>query len=346
MAGTLEADGLALPPATEEEPKEEPRRRRKGLLLLILLGLFLILIGIAVWYLIFRQPIVPIIPVIPQSGLPSYSQSAYGVDHPVGIAATPTGDRLYVAETEGSRLVRMLDGSGNVIGTLAPDASTGTDHVPAFVAIDPLTTEVYVTDRPTGAIYVYNSDGIFQRTFALAKPIAGWQPIGIAFDRAGNLFVSDLSAPTPRVEMIDRSANVVRTFGENDQLNFPNGLAVDATGNVYVADSNNGRLMVYGPSGNVAAQVGRGAGEGNLGLPRSVAIDGDGRVFVVDSTGQMVSVFRVVSGDQRRLDYLGSFGTQGTGDGTFSFPNGVAVDTRGHVYIADTSNNRVQVWSY
>jgi sugar lactone lactonase YvrE len=129
-------------------------------------------------------------------------------------------------------------------------------------------------------------------------------------------------------------------------MSFPNGVAVDKDGLVYVADSNNGRLLVFDTVGGVRAQVGRGSGQGNLGLPRGVAVDGGGKVYVGDATGQGLFVFRAPAGDSQRLDFIGFIGGQGVADGKFSFPNGVAVDGRGRVYVADTRNDRIQVWSY
>jgi sugar lactone lactonase YvrE len=128
-------------------------------------------------------------------------------------------------------------------------------------------------------------------------------------------------------------------------MSFPNGLALDKAGNLYVTDSNNGRLLVFDSSGKQIARIGRGADTGKLGLPRGIAIDGQDRVFVVDTTGQGVQVNRAFQG-KPQLDYLGTFGAQGVGDGQFSFPNGIAVDGRGHIYVADSANDRVQVWSY
>jgi DNA-binding beta-propeller fold protein YncE len=350
-AGEVVADDLpvAAPPVVDgDEPQdaeEEKRRRRKKALLLLLLGLLAMLITIAIWYLIFRQPINPL-PPIPVTQIPGYTTSFYGANNPLGVAVSPDGSRIYAAETEGERVVRVFDAAGTLVATARPPESSGGEHVPVFVAIDPLTSEVYVTDRPTGSIYIYDRDGAYQRTLTLEVPIPGWQPVGIAFDSAGWLYVTDLSAESPRIQVIDRTANVVRTLGEADKMAFPNGLAVDAAGRVYVADSNNGRLLVFGVDGSVIAQVGRGAGEGNLGLPRGIAVDSSGRVFVGDATGQGVFVFRVPDDTSRRLEYLGFFGGEGVADGRFSYPNGVAVDGRGRVYVADTVNDRVQMWSY
>lgn len=329
----------------EVAPEDERRRRRKMALLLLLLGLLAMLITIAIWYLIFRQPINPL-PVIPESAIPAYSTSIYGAQRPMGVAVSTSGDRIYVAQTAGDQTTLVLDGSGNRIGEMAPPASTGPEHIPVYVAIDPLTSEVYVSDRKAGAIYVYDRDGAFLRELALAQPRPGWQPLGLAFDPGGNLYVTDLSGPYQKVLEVDRQANVVRTLGENDGLNFPNGVAVDAAGNVYVTDSNNGRLLVYDTNGAIRARVGRGAGEGNLGLPRGLATDASGRVFVADTMGHSVFVYGGPAEDGTRLEYLGAFGSQGIEDGLFRYPGGAAVDARGRIYVADTSNDRVQIWSY
>lgn len=333
---------------TDDVAEEPPRRRHPGkfLLLFLLLFGFLLLLGLASWYLLFRQPIP--IPTIPgEVIMPGYVTSIYGPNRPLGVAVTPDGSRIYVGETEGDRIARVFDASGNELGLMQPPVSTGPEHVPVYLAADPLTGEVYVTDRPTGSIFIYDAAGTYQRQFQPAKAFeGGWQPLGIAFDAAGNLYVSDISV-TPQVVLVfDRAGNVVRKLGETAGFNFPNGIAVDKDGNVYVTDSSNGRLLVIGPTGAVLAQVGRGVGEGRLGLPRGIAISGDGRVYVGDATSQGVYVYGTLEPDQKRLDYLGFFGGQGVSNGTFQFPNGVAVDARGRVYITDSGNDRVQMWSY
>jgi len=337
--------GGDLPSPAEDSGDEEKRRRRRALLLLLMLGLLAGLMLLTIWYLLFRQPIPLPLPVIPDTELPAYSTSIYGPTNPTGVAVTPSGDRIYVTDTGGDRVSYVFDAAGNPIGTMVPPAETGTEHVPVYVAIDPLTEEVYVTDRPTGSIYIYDRDGRYQRTFTPASPIVGWQPIAIDFDKAGNLYVTDQSGAAPKVEVFDRVGGIVRTIGGTDGLTFANGIAVDEAGLVYVADSNNGRLLVFDASGAIAGRVGRGAGSGNLGLPRGVAIDGD-RVFVVDSSGQGALLYHTLQPDQRGPDYVGFFGGHGVADGQFAFPMGIAVDDRGRVYVADTANGRIQVWSY
>jgi DNA-binding beta-propeller fold protein YncE len=331
-------------PGVEEDPDEAKKRRRKAALLIFLLGLLAVLVLLTIWYLLFRQPINPI-PPIPESQVPAYSTSFYEVSRPVGVAVSAAGDRIYVTQSSGDRSVAILDGSGQRIGSAVAPTGTGTDHVPVYVAIDPLTSEVYVTDRPAAAIYIYDRDGRYQRQFQPAEPRDGWQPVGIAFDKEGHLFVSDLSG-TQQIIEFDRQAQVVRTVGATEGLNFPNGITVDGDGLLYVTDSNNGRLLVFDADGKVVGKVNRGTAQGQLGLPRGLAADQSGRIFVIDTTGQAIVVYDHLTKDQAKPEYLGAVGGQGVGNGQFEFPNGVATDGRGRVYVADTMNDRVQVWSY
>jgi DNA-binding beta-propeller fold protein YncE len=328
---------------TAEEPPS--RRRRKIAILLLLLAGFVLLLGLAIWYLLFRQPIP--LPTIPgEVVMPSYSTAYYGADRPMGVAVTADGSRIYLGETEGDRIARVYDGSGTQLGLMQPPVSTGAEHVPVYLALNPVNGEVYVSDRPTGAVYIYDANGTYQRQFNAGAAQEDWQPLGIAFDAAGNLYVTDVSTTPQQILVFDPTGALVRTLGTSAGLNFPNGVAADAAGNVYVTDGNNGRLLVIDPNDQVVAQVGRGVGDGNLGLPRGLTIDGQGRVYVADATGQGVFVYGTYVPGERGLDYLGFFGGQGVANGAFQYPNGIAVDQRGRVYVTDAGNDRVQVWSY
>ena len=321
------------------------RRRRKLLLLLLLVLLFGLLLIVAVWYLLFRQPL-PTIPILPAAELPKYATSIYGVERPAGVAVLSDGSRIYVADSGAARDVVMFDAGGKQLGTLTPPAETGSAHTPVYVAIDPINQDVYVTDRMTGTIYIYNRDGAYQREFTSSTDIKGWQPLGLAFDAQGLLYVTDLSGIAAQVLVFDRQGAQVRAIGADQKMSFPNGVVVDKNGLVYVTDSNNGRLLVFDATGSVVAQIGRGSDSGKLGLPRGIAIDSKDRLFIADNTGQYVQIYRVRQGTSSRLDYVGVFGDVGIGDGQFSYPSAVAVDNRGFVYVTDSGNSRVQIWSY
>ncbi len=130
---------------------------------------------------------------------------------------------------------------------------------------------------------------------------------------------------------------------EADQFTFPNVAVMDFLDRLHVLDGNNSRISVWDNQGNHLFLYGTGSGDSALSLPRGGAIDSKDRLHVVDAVGQNVKVYDV-SGVEP--DYLFSFGEFGLDDGQFNYPNDIALDLFGRLYIADRANNRIQVWSY
>ena len=128
------------------------------------------------------------------------------------------------------------------------------------------------------------------------------------------------------------------TLGAVDgELNSPSGVAVDGSGNVYVADTANHRVHKFTSTGTFVRRWGtNGSGDGQFSNPRGVAVDGSGNVYVADTGNNRVQEF--TSGGQ----FLAKWGSNGSGEGQFFSPRGVGVDTSGNVYVADTLNQRVQ----
>jgi len=336
------------PPVTGVAPDDNPPAgsRRRRLILLLLLIATILLVLFTIWYLITRKPISELpIPVIPAAEVPDYSHSIYGVVAPTGVAVSADGSRIYATQTEADRQVIAFDASGNQVASLKPP-EIGRDHVPVYVALDPLTGAVYVSDRPAASIYVFDQDGTYLRAFDPGPDLVGWAPLGVAFAANGDLFVTNVGAPYESVLQFARDGSLVRTYGSEGELNFPNGVSVDANGNVYVSDSNNGRLVVFDRGGTKVGVVRRGVSIGDLGLPRGSAIDDAGRIYVADISQQGIQSYRALAAGDRQPEFIGGFGEAGTAEGSFQRPNAVAVDTRGRVYIADWRNNRIQVWSY
>lgn len=332
-------DPVAVPPT------KKGKRKRKITLLLILL---LILAALFAWYLVNRKPLSEL-PGLSSNTLPHYELSIYGTANPIAVAVNPAGDRIYVTESNGPRLVHVYDRTGKQVGTLNPPESTGPSHTPDYVAINPISRDVYVSDRATSKIYIYDPKGTYLRTFApKGKPLGAWQPLGLAFGPDGSLYATDVkgTGKAHRVVAFSPDGTFVRALSTPGTLSFPNGIAVDGHGNVDVADSNNGRLLVLNVAGKTLGTIGHGVGEGDLGLPRGVALDGSGRLFVVDSSDHMVRVYSSTSSTVATPAFIGSFGNEGQKDGTFEYPNGVATDSRAHIYVTDQGNNRVQVWGY
>jgi len=117
----------------------------------------------------------------------------------------------------------------------------------------------------------------------------------------------------------------------------PGGVAVDASGNVYVVDGFNHRIQKFDSNGNFIAKWGSfGFGDGLFYYPYALAVDASGKVFVADAFNYRIQKF------DSNGNFLGKWGSQGSGDGEFNFPASVAVDTSGNVYVADLFNTRIQ----
>ena len=323
------------------------RRRRKAILLLLLLAAVIALLLFGAWYLLFRKPVSELpLPGITVAPVPHYEYSIYDVVAPTGVAVTPDGSRIYATQTEGEPAVIVFDPSGNQVAALTPPAVPGGEFVPVYVAVDPRNGDVYVSDRPNASIHIFSADGAYLRTFDPGPDLAAWAPLGIAFDARGNLFVTNVGGPFMAVHQFGPDGSFVRTFGKEGDFEFPNGVAVDSRGNVYVTDSNNGRLVVFDQNGTQLGLVRRGVSTGDLGLPRGTAIDDEDRIYVADLAQQGIQSYQAVEAGERAPTYIGTFGEEGTADGSFRLPNGVAVDGRSRVYVADWRNDRIQVWTY
>jgi hypothetical protein len=191
-------------------------------------------------------------------------------------------------------------------------------------------------------------------------------PFGVEADSAGNLYIADLG--NHRIRKVD-TAGVITTFAGTGvagfsgdtgqataaQLNAPYDVAVDGAGNVYIADINNHRIRKVDTAGVITTFAGTGvagfsgdtgqATAAQLNGPSGVAVDGAGNVYIADLNNHRI----------RKVDTAGVIttfagtGTAGftgdTGQATAARINtafGVAVDSAGNVYIADTGNQRVR----
>jgi uncharacterized protein (TIGR03663 family) len=116
------------------------------------------------------------------------------------------------------------------------------------------------------------------------------------------------------------------------QFNEPRGLAVDKSGNLYVADTNNNRIQKLGPDGNVLKTWGeKGTEQGKFDRPHGIAVGPDGSVYVADTWNHRVQKF----------DPNGTFIKAWAPEPGFWGPRGIAVSKDGNVYVTDTGNKRV-----
>jgi len=185
----------------------------------------------------------------------------------------------------------------------------------------------------------------------------------VAVDSSGNVYVTDEN--NHRIRKITTNGVVSTLAGTNAegfkdgtastaQFYYPYGVAVDSSGNVYVADSNNHRIRKITPEGVVTTFAGStegfADGTGNTAqfyYPAGVAVDSSGNVYVTDNGNHRIrkitsaGVVSIIAGD----------GTPGYANGTgteaqFNYPYGVAVDSSGNVYVADAGNHRIRKIEY
>lgn len=175
-------------------------------------------------------------------------------------------------------------------------------------------------------------------------------PAGIVMDSSGNMYIGDSN--NNRIRKIT-PAGVVSTFagstfgfldgiGTAAQFNFPTGLAIDSSGNIYVVDKNNHKIRKITSAGVVTTVAGSSVGFTNgLGTsaqfnsPSGIAVDANGNLYVTDTYNHKI---RKIDTSGNVTTFAGS--TQGAADGTgtsaqFYFPQGIAIDNSGNLYVTD-----------
>ncbi len=168
----------------------------------------------------------------------------------------------------------------------------------------------------------------------VAALLASW--VLLSLPVLGGCSRHSLTKPVPVIPSYELQAAWGDSGAGNGQFRFPWGVALDASGNVYVADAGNNRIQKFTSDGVYLSQWGdSGSANGQLHFPHHVAVDSSGNVYVADTYNHRVEKF---SSDGT---YLAQWGSQGSGDGQFQYPEGVALHA-GDVYVTDTGNHRIQ----
>jgi hypothetical protein len=282
---------------------------------------------------------------------------------PSAIAYDSQGN-LYIAET-GNHVIRKVDLTGHITTV----AGTGTqgydgDGAPATSAL---------LDSPQGlaldgtTLYIADTHNHAVRTVSLSSGVISTlnaslnRPAALALDTKGHLFIAD--AGSHQIRRIDLATGVLTTVagtgtqgfsGDGAQataalLDSPGGLAVDASGSLYIADTRNQRIRRVDPSGAITTLAGDGAfgyagdfgsaAAGSLALPRGLTIDSLGDVYLADSDNHRLRRIDIKTGT---MTTLAGDGVQGFGSTSLNSPRAAGISTDGRITVVDSGNQRVR----
>jgi len=294
---------------------------------------------------------------------------------PQGVAVDASGN-IYVADSENGS-IRKVTSSG-VVTTIAGDGTFGyADGIgtaakfygPRGIAIDNK-DNLYIADTDNNLIRKITPSGVVT-TLAGKEGIAGFAngtgqealfdtPIGISVDPSGNIYVADtgnnqIRKVTPSGVVTTLSGSTSAGYMDGDVsvalFNLPFGVTVDASGNVYVADSQNNVIRKISTSGVVSTLAGNtsfGFADGTgtatkFSFPDGITLDNSGNLYVADRGNNRIrkitpsGVVTTLAGNSRE-GFMDGTGT----DATFGLPVGIAVDNLGYIYIGDQGNHRVR----
>lgn len=309
------------------------------------------------------------------------------LDSPEDVILDASGN-LYIADLNNNR-VRMVNKASGIISTVAGDGTYGFNGNNGIATSAQLSNPWSVTLDASGNLYIADGGSSRIRKVNTATGIItsvagnGTQgfsgdngaatsaqlrfPRSVASDAVGNLYILDYD--NARIRKVNTGTGVITTVAGNGavgfsgdngvatnaQLNSPSSAALDASGNLYIADQGNFRVRkVNAASGIIVTVAGNGilGSSGDNGLatsarvyPRSVALDAKSNLYFSDNNGGI-----------RKVDAITGIITTVAGNGTTGFsgdngaatsaqlnyPQGIALDPNGNIYIADTDNHRIR----
>ena len=208
--------------------------------------------------------------------------------------------------------------------------------------------------------YGYSGDG----GSAIAAEIN--RPLGVAVDSKGNIFIPD--GTNNRIRKVSTNGIISTVAGNviqgsngdgstaiTAELNLPSGVAVDASGNLYIADAANSRIRKVTTNGIISTVAGNGnrsfSGDGgsatsaSLYLPNSVAVDTSGNIYIADTYNNRIrkvnnkGIINTIAGNGI-AGFSGDYGQATSAE--LNNPTGILLDASGNLFIADANNNRIR----
>jgi hypothetical protein len=277
---------------------------------------------------------------------------------PVGLA-TDSGNNVYVTDDQQNRVQKFTSG-GTFLGwwgldnlgstgwhnpgsgrTSVAGSGDGQLNRPFGVGID-TSNNVYIIEYVNHRVQKFTSGGSFIKKWgAFGTGNGQFQyPAYIALDASNNVYVTELVGE--RVQKFNSEGTYLIQWGSSGtgegQFDHPFGIAVDSSGRVYVADRDNGRVQKFTSTGTFMKMWA--VYLTSKGIPRGIAWDPSGVLLIAEGTHNCILKMSLDG------EPITNWGSNGSGPGNFSAPYGVAVDSSGNVYAADTNNHRIQKFRY
>ncbi|KPA11357.1 cell surface protein, partial [Candidatus Magnetomorum sp. HK-1] len=194
--------------------------------------------------------------------------------------------------------------------------------------------KVYVADTYNSRIQVFNSSsGAYEYSFSCSG-----SPNGIALDDSGKIYASITNSHV--IEVYSSTGTLDYTIGGSGVLSYPYSLDFDSNGDIYIADSSNKRVSVFSSTGTFQYSI-----TNNFGGPVDVALDSDDNIYILDQSTGTFSVFSNSRAFQYSMCTQGSSSENTDSNYLLYYPKGLTVDDNGTIYVADSGNNRLQIFA-
>ena len=265
-----------------------------------------------------------------------------GLNNPQGITVDGSNN-VYIADTNNGRVRKCSSGG------VCTDFLTGTDGL-FDLAVDSH-GNVYGAAAYEGFVNKYDPGGVDMGAF-VGVPYVHYLTDGyhynrprVALDKSGNIIIVEEAGQ--RLLKLDSKGKLLWTVGvpgldlpqDNTHFNYPHGVAVDKSGKIYVANSN--QVQIFTSAGKYSARLGTGAGTGDyqFNWVTGVAVDNSGNIYVADFSNQRVQIYN------KSLVFIGRIGVTGqcgSANDHLCNPIAVEVDSTGNIYVTDAGNKRLQ----